>query len=357
MIKAKAVKAKTTEKLEEIEWIRAICCLLVITIHVTAEFWTSFTYESIQYKLNILLNTLSQFAVPCFIFISGFVLYYVYYSREYSYLDFYKRRIRKIAIPYLVWSGIYILINYLIHGVPIDIVSIIKNLILGRASSHLYFIPLIIQFYFIFPFLLKFYQKLNNRVLTMSIFLASNVAFTLYIKMPFKDRFFMNYLLYFGLGFLLADLKIKGFVSNVASRTVLFSLYLLFISYYFVDRYRAIANLEFICKKLYMYAWRVFSLISIISIYALANILKVRKPNWIDNMVIRSLSRHSFTIYLCHMFFIKLLMSSKGFNKLENFSMTLAFAFELFAVICVSWVFSVVLDKLRNMRPLLFKYL
>lgn len=69
-------KVAQGKKLVEIEWIRAICCILVIMIHVTAEFWTSFVYGSIQYKIIILLNTLSQFAVP------GFISYSLYKNIE-----------------------------------------------------------------------------------------------------------------------------------------------------------------------------------------------------------------------------------------------------------------------------------
>ena len=130
-------KVASRSRLGEIEWIRAICCILVIIIHVTAEYWTSFTVGSLQYKFNILLNGVSQFAVPCFVFISGFVLYYVYHNREYKTLDFYKKRITKLAIPYVAWSLVYILIRHYYYDAPINLMNMTKDLLIGRASGHL----------------------------------------------------------------------------------------------------------------------------------------------------------------------------------------------------------------------------
>lgn len=340
-------KVAQGKKLVEIEWIRAICCILVIMIHVTAEFWTSFVYGSIQYKIIILLNTLSQFAVPGFVFISGFVLFYVYHNKEYKTLDFYKKRMLKILIPYFLWSGIYILANYFYHNSAINIVSIAKDLVLGRASFHLYYMVLIIQFYIIFPLCLKIYKKINNDVLSMGIFFLLNAITILYIKMPFKDRLFMNYFMFFGLGMVLANLKIKGFELTKALKIIILTVYTLFTLYYFADRYRDIAQLPFISKKLYMYGWWIFSMISIVSIYVLAGILKIRKYKWIDNRVISSLSKHSFTMYLSHIFFIRMLRELSLFVQIKNYSMTLAFVFQLFAIICASWIVGIVMEKLE----------
>ncbi|MDR7855165.1 acyltransferase [Tissierella sp.] len=340
-------KVAHSKKLGEIEWIRAICCILVIMIHVTAEFWTSFTYGSIQYKIIILLNTLSQFAVPCFVFISGFVLYYAYHNKEYKTLDFYKKRMLKILFPYLIWSGIYTFANYFYYNSAINIVSIVKDLILGRASFHLYYMVLIIQFYLVFPLCLKIYKKINNDVLSMSIFFILNAITILYIKMPFKDRFFMNYIIFFGLGIVFANLKIKGFELTRALRIIIFTIYTIFTLYYFADRYGDIAQLPLISKGLYRYGWWIFSLISIVNIYVLADMLKIRKYNWIDNRVISSLSKHSFTIYLSHIFFIRILRELNLFTQIKNYSMTLAFAFQLFAIICISWIFGIVMEKLE----------
>lgn len=342
-------KVVSNNKLGEIEWIRAICCILVIIIHVTAEFWTSFSKGSIQYKFIILLNTISQFAVPCFIFISGFVLYYVYHNREYKALDFYKKRMFKIVIPYLVWSSIYIITRYVYYNISINLKDIAKDILIGRASSHLYFMVLIIQFYLVFPLCLKIYQKINNRTLSMGIFFTVNAIVILFIKMPFKDRFFMNYLMFFGLGFILADLKVNGFIPSKALKTGIFSVYLIIIFYHLSDTYRNIAQLPLILKGLYRYSWWIFSLISIVNIYSLANIFKIRKYNWIDNRAISSLSKHSFTIYLSHMFFITVLRQLKGFNQLKNYSMTLAFVSELIIIIFISWIASIVLEKLKVM--------
>lgn len=348
-------KLASTDILGEIEWIRAISCILVIIIHVTAEFWTSFMIGSIQYKSIILLNTISQFAVPCFICISGFVLYYVYHNKEYNVLKFYKKRITKIVIPYLVWSAIYIIVIHNYYKPPISLAIIVEDILQGRASGHLYFIILILQFYILFPLILKVYKIINNKILSMGVFLGINIITVLFIRTPFKDRFFMNYLMFFGLGFLLADLKLKGFKSKYFLKATIFTVYLIFTVYYFIDRYSTIVGLPFIFKELHRYVWWIFSLISILNIYLIANMFKDRRLSLIENKIIKSLSNHSFTIYLSHMFFIILLRQSSSFNKLKNYSMTLAFIFELIGIICISWLASIIFEGLKNMISLHIK--
>lgn len=342
-------KVASRSRLGEIEWIRAISCILVIIIHVTAEYWTSFIQGSLQYKLIILLNSIAQFAVPSFIFISGFVLYYVYHNREYKSLDFYKKRMSKVILPYLIWSGVYICFRYFNNNGPIGLIGIGKDLLIGRASGHLYYMILIIQFYLAFPFILKFYKKINNRILFMTIFLVLNIIISEFINIPFKDRFFMNYLIYFGLGIILADLKIQEFNFSKILKVGIMALYLTFTIYFLKDRYNATAGLPLISNGLYRYAWRIFSVISIMNIYISANILNDIKNNWVNNRLIRSLSKHSFTIYLSHMLFIRMLRNLKSFNNLETYSLSLAFFVQLIVIISVSWLTSILIGEIKSL--------
>lgn len=341
-------KVAKANKLGEIEWIRAICCLLVIIIHVTAEFWTSFNYGSVQYKFNILLNSISQFAVPGFVFLSGFVLYYVYHNKEYKILDFYKKRMFKILIPYLICSIIYIILNYYLYNYPMDLKAMVKDIFIGRASFHLYYMVLIIQFYLVFPLLLKIYKKIDNKFISLAGLLAINILVILFVKTPFKDRLFLNYLMFFGLGFLLAELKLKGFKSSRSLKIGIYSIYLIITLYYLMERYRVIAELPLTSNELYRFAWWFFSLISIIGIYLLANIIKDIKVNLIENKIVNSLSNHSFTIYLSHIFFITILRQLGWYNHLKAYSMTLAFVCQLLIIIGISWFASIAFTKIKR---------
>lgn len=342
-------KVAKANKLAEIEWIRAISCLLVIIIHVTAEFWTSFIKGSVQYKFNIGLNTIAQFAVPGFIFLSGFVSYYVYHNKEYRTLDFYKKRMFKILIPYFVWSIIYIILNYNLYNYPIYLKTMAKDILIGRASFHLYYMVLIIQFYLVFPLLLKTYKKIDNKFISLAGFLAINIFVILFVKTPFKDRLFPNYLMFFGLGFFLAELKLKGFVASKALKVGIFSLYSIIALYYLMERYRVISELPLISNELYRFAWWYFSAISIIGIYLLANIIKAKRVNLIENKIVQSLSNHSFNIYLSHIFFITILRQLSWFNQFKAYSMTLAFVFELVIIIGISWLSSIALAKIKHL--------
>lgn len=331
-------------KLSEIDFMRAICCVLVVIIHVTAAFWYTFKTGSLPFKAIVVLNTLSKFAVPSFVLISGFVLYYVYSNKKIEPLNFYRKRLSKVFVPYFVWSVLYIVVNYLAYERPVDLKSLIYYFGLGKANYHLYYICLILQLYILFPILIKLFQKFKKPILPTLLFMTVNFYFIRYIKLPFSDRIFIYYIMFFTIGFYLADLKIKGI--QIKNKIVLFitAIYLVITTYYVIDTYKVMVNVPLLSKPLYKHSWWYFSLISILFLYVLANYFGINFRQLIDNKMINSISKHSFTIYLSHPMFMKVLHSLTLYEQLHNSHPTLLFISEFFIIFMSSWVFSICLE-------------
>lgn len=335
-------------KLSEIDLMRAICCVLVVIIHVTAAFWYTFKPGTISFKAVVVLNTLSKFAVPSFVLISGFVLYYVYYNKKIEPLTFYKKRLSKVFVPYFIWSVLYIVVNYLAYERPIDIKSLIYYFSLGKANYHLYYICLILQFYILFPILIKVFKKFENSVIPMILFTAVNLYFIRYIKLPFSDRIFIYYIMFFILGFYFADLKVKGIQINNKIAILITAIYLIITTYYVLETYKVMVKVPLLSKALYRHSWWYFSLISIIFLYVLVNYFGVNFRYLIDNKIINSISKHSFTIYLSHPMFMKILHSLTVYKKMQTHLPQLLLIIEFSIIFIGSWSFSICLEYIKH---------
>jgi len=162
------------EKILEIDFLRAISALAVITIHVTAKFAEMPTFSNLQLSVAFIDNFVG-FAVPSFIFISGLVLYQNYGTLQTNILTFYKKRFAKIIPIYLLFSVFYIAyseIGNILSSKPIQInfAEFLYKLLTGGAYSHLWYFGILFQFYLLYPLFLKLYQKYKIKFL-ISVFI------------------------------------------------------------------------------------------------------------------------------------------------------------------------------------------
>jgi peptidoglycan/LPS O-acetylase OafA/YrhL len=149
-------------KLPEIDLIRAIAIIAVVLIHGTSSA-TLLPIGSGSQAIFFILNKASLFTVPLFIWISGAVLFYTYYDRWEPGMSrvFWTKRLRRILIPYGLWSLFYYLFNQVMfHGhIRFDVIYFLKLLISGNASYHLYYMVIIVQFYLLFPLLITVVRR------------------------------------------------------------------------------------------------------------------------------------------------------------------------------------------------------
>lgn len=149
-------------RIEEIDYLRGFAILAVIAIH-TSSFFTKIPDVNFLLIINVIINVFSHFAVPLFIFISGFVLF-LNYNSILSQKSFYKKRAESILPQYVIFSAIYILLSVVLSAIDgkLELPSIIKivfNLSTANSSYHLWYFALIIQFYIIYPYTIKKYKK------------------------------------------------------------------------------------------------------------------------------------------------------------------------------------------------------
>ncbi|WNQ11528.1 acyltransferase [Paenibacillus aurantius] len=196
------------ERITELETVRALAILAVLVIHVTASGTVELPSGGVSRGIYLVLNKLSNFSVPAFVLMSGLVLFYRYgddWGKGQA-AAFYRKRLQYIVLPYLVWSGFYIVYNRLIHGEAVTGITLSRlgdNLLWGEASYHLYFIVLIVQYYALFPLLMAAAKKggggsllLIGLVLQAGAFYYNHAV----AEIPHRSAFGLTYLGEFCIG-------------------------------------------------------------------------------------------------------------------------------------------------------------
>ena len=157
----------------------------------TAMFWWTHRYkpvtspnfdqaQSISYFVLRTFEQLVIFAVPAFLFISGFFIVLVLNRKTgESGWPIIIRRIRTLLIPYLIWSGI-ILVTEAIQGRSFELLDVIRIIAFGGAAPGFYFIPLLFQLYLLSPLVLKWGRASWVSLLLVSGFVMVLISFVRY---------------------------------------------------------------------------------------------------------------------------------------------------------------------------------
>ena len=163
-------------RIEAMDLLRGMAILGVVIGHISAET----LYAEIT-LLGLFFNQLIRFAVPVFIFLSGMGLSL---SRKpiQGYLHFLWYRLRKLLPLYSLWSIIYLLVDD-VNGPSLALGRIGGALISGGAAYHLYFIPLILQFYMAFPLLAPYLRRTTGLLVAFAITLVLQFI-NMYLPLP-----------------------------------------------------------------------------------------------------------------------------------------------------------------------------
>ncbi|MDP4127969.1 MAG: acyltransferase [Bacillota bacterium] len=194
--------------IKEINYLRGFAVLAVIAIH-TSGYFTEIPHFNALVLVNLWIDVFSQFAVPLFILISGFVLAMKYQSK-FSLMTFYQKRVRSIIPQYLIFSVAYTAVNdwdvMRSNSLANNVRLLLRHILHSDASYHLWFFSIIIQLYILYPLIIKIYTffKQNNRAeLLLAVLL---IVQTLWMEGLHTTYFgalkinFIAYLFYFSMG-------------------------------------------------------------------------------------------------------------------------------------------------------------
>ncbi len=108
------------ERVANFEWLRALCCFMIVLLHVSSSYWNSVPVSSREFTVMTAYNVITRFAVPVFMTLSGtFLLDYQKKETAKSLLG----RIIRLLLCFYLWAVFYAfqgIVVKALRGVEID---------------------------------------------------------------------------------------------------------------------------------------------------------------------------------------------------------------------------------------------
>lgn len=155
------------------DFIKGMAILIVIFGHSIGgwdfEAWDYYVpVNSFNFNSWFTIRTIAgSWIIGVFFFISGYMLS----GKKERAFDYYKKRGNRIVVPYLIWSGIYTIVNLLVYKQDVSFVSFL----LGTNGIQLYFFVVSIQFMILTPLLTTIKNKKIMLYICMAITLLNNI--------------------------------------------------------------------------------------------------------------------------------------------------------------------------------------
>ena len=251
---------------------------------------------------GVIIRPLVILAVGMFIFLSG---YLTKENENGVYRDIIYRRIKKIIVPYILWSFVFAIVNRRIN-------TFIPDVFMSKCNGIYYFILVYIQMVLLIPVTFKLlrsrFSKLGWFVTPVSIFLIRYISlwFNIELGFPFQGELFVFWFGFYYLGVSLKNRYINLQLSKKClTNLCLFSLVIQgvegFIWYW-------MGNFDMATTQLKMSSIITTGLFCIRAyIYIEDGDLNLNEQPVILKKFLIVLGDNSFGIYLSHMLIIRIL--------------------------------------------------
>ncbi len=138
-----------SKSIQYIHKLRILAIYLVVTAHVAI--WLTMGTEAFTFNwwLGSWLFYLAHLAIPVFVMISGALL--LNDSRRESASQFYRRRMIRVGIPLVVWTGVYLAVRVFVDREALSVGRAVRLILTGDPYYHLWFLYMIVGLYLITP--------------------------------------------------------------------------------------------------------------------------------------------------------------------------------------------------------------
>ena len=152
--------AENGDRVVFLDWLRIIACFMVMAIHAAEPFYLGGETPNITFIANkwdaiwiSLVESVCRVCVPLFVMASSYLLFPLKKSTG----EFFRRRLSRIVIPFVVWACAYIWWFGDSWG------KACFNF--PDAGGHLWFVPMLLGLYLLMPLLSPWAEKVSEREL------------------------------------------------------------------------------------------------------------------------------------------------------------------------------------------------
>lgn len=282
---------------QTVQIFRAFAIIAVVMIHTTP--------SGIE---QVIFRPFINFSVATFLFLSG----YLTTITNSNWNDFYKRRITRVIIPYIIWSVIYTLASKNIKLLPI-------NLLTAKSAAPLYYILVYIQFILLTPILGKLakskYQALGWFIapisVTLNYIISSGNGSSSYFSI-FGQTFCFGWFTFYYLGLILGNNCIEIHYSIKK----LFIFYLLSIILQIAEGYILFRIGDANCGTQLKLSSLLSSSLFLLILYMILRNSHITSSFQNQFKYLKIVGDYSFGIYLSHYMLIKIL---KSYTAIKQF--------------------------------------
>ena len=336
------------QRIKYFDVLRGGAIILVIAIHSFKGFDIT-ENNTLTYHLAIIWRQIIGCAVPLFLAISGYFLSKKEVSTKSHYFSFLKKQVPRVYIPMLIWSIPYLILSIYTGK---DIGNSVFLFLVGGFSVY-YFIALIVQYYFLLPFLQKLGDKTAGLIFSallsaacMIILFYLNSVQNVSLPLIIYAGPFPVWIVFFVLGIYLGrreQLSISSkllFIFTIAG--LLISIAETYLHIHISGSFQGLG----IKLGAFIYSFAV-----ILLLFRLQTDKNSNTPIW---RFLVYLGRISFGVYLTHIFFLSYLVTPIV-NRLEtnNYFVDQLLLISLTVMCCVGFI--TVIRKIN--KPLAVKYL
>ncbi|MGL4849645.1 MAG: acyltransferase, partial [Clostridium sp.] len=197
---------------QNIDLLKVICCFLVVVVHSVAPYLLKgISMGSADLNATIPISIIGRIAVPIFVMISGGFLIKEYKNKK----EFYKKRLPRAIGAIVIWNIVYILFRVGLDP-SFNIGTIFKEILMGGASIHLWYLYLLVLLYILTPFIVDIKNKMSDKTfrnVSIVVLIIGFVCELLRAKTGFLNiplYYPVEFLGYFLIGKVIKDIKIKN---------------------------------------------------------------------------------------------------------------------------------------------------
>ncbi|HZD11475.1 MAG TPA: acyltransferase [Candidatus Binatia bacterium] len=136
--------------------------------------------NTLSYAALRVMEQAAVFSIPAFLFVSGVFIAFAA-GRQGKTISWHvvRARIRSLIIPYLLWSALLLSLDAA-QGHVLSPLNYLLALLTGQANPAYYYVPLIIQFYALSPYLVPLARKHARALLVVTAIIQLTVQLLYY---------------------------------------------------------------------------------------------------------------------------------------------------------------------------------
>lgn len=330
------------EKNQFIQLVRGLCIIAVVLIHIL------FFSENNHFinHFNISIRTVINFCVAIFVFISGYLNNTE--KIENNPRQYLIKRLKRLYIPFIVYSILYSVINNNISFVTArEAIKSIFKILLGTSSAQLYYIIILLELTFITPFLIKIInrERKYEHYICLSItpiYLLINLLFNLVFDKAIPRNSFLpfGWFIYYYLG-LYANINNYKIKLNRQKQLFVALIILLIINVVTNNFEYKFINYSYVTSQI-----KLTNMFYVILILLNTNNFKnILKSSNIIRKILIKLGNESFGIYFIHIFVLKITTKILELISLNYFIYVLV---QIVSNLIISYFIIKILKKVAN---------